>query len=143
LRTWCAVACSQAKLGALLGQLKRKPEAVYFLAPVDPVALNIPAYFEVVKRPMDFGTVEKKLASGFEYFEPEVGPLCEACAGGEGAELLLTCWFGVWSSLAQDVAEDLRLVFSNSRLFNHNDPLGPVYKATNKLSDFFEAKWCV
>jgi hypothetical protein len=35
-----------------------------FAAPVDPVALGLPKYFEKVKRPMDLGTVQAKLQSG-------------------------------------------------------------------------------
>jgi len=35
-----------------------------FLQPVDPVALNIPDYFDVIKHPMDFGTIRKKLYAG-------------------------------------------------------------------------------
>ncbi|KAL1842455.1 hypothetical protein VTJ49DRAFT_5192 [Mycothermus thermophilus] len=35
-----------------------------FLHPVDPVALNIPHYHKVIKRPMDLGTMEKKLNAG-------------------------------------------------------------------------------
>ncbi|KAL9063419.1 MAG: hypothetical protein Q9157_008257 [Trypethelium eluteriae] len=31
-----------------------------FAAPVDPVALNIPSYFSVIKKPMDFGTITQK-----------------------------------------------------------------------------------
>ncbi|KAK6458746.1 Bromodomain-containing protein [Scheffersomyces xylosifermentans] len=34
-----------------------------FLAPVDAVALNIPNYHEIVKEPMDLGTVQSKLAN--------------------------------------------------------------------------------
>ncbi|OTB04518.1 hypothetical protein M426DRAFT_11412 [Hypoxylon sp. CI-4A] len=32
----------------------------WFITPVDPVALNIPTYFSVVKRPMDLGTMTSK-----------------------------------------------------------------------------------
>ncbi|KAK4991355.1 transcription initiation at TATA-containing promoter protein [Elasticomyces elasticus] len=35
--------------------------ATPFMAPVDPVALQIPHYFSVVKKPMDFGTIMRKL----------------------------------------------------------------------------------
>jgi bromodomain-containing factor 1 len=35
-----------------------------FMAPVDPVALNIPAYLKIIKKPMDFGTIEKNFKSG-------------------------------------------------------------------------------
>lgn len=41
-----------------------------FLAPVDPVALNVPTYFDVIQRPMDFRTMGTKLAAG-EYATPE------------------------------------------------------------------------
>ncbi|KAL1605378.1 transcription initiation at TATA-containing promoter protein [Paraconiothyrium brasiliense] len=35
-----------------------------FMAPVDPVALNIPSYMKIIKKPMDFGTVKKNLDAG-------------------------------------------------------------------------------
>lgn len=35
-----------------------------FMAPVDPVALNIPSYLKIIKKPMDFGTVKKNLDAG-------------------------------------------------------------------------------
>jgi len=34
-----------------------------FLKPVDPIALGIPDYFEVIKNPMDLGTIEQNLKS--------------------------------------------------------------------------------
>ena len=47
----------------LLKNLKQMPEAQPFLAPVDPVMLRIPDYPKIVKNPMDFGTIDKKLTS--------------------------------------------------------------------------------
>ncbi|KAF2708470.1 Bromodomain-containing protein, partial [Pleomassaria siparia CBS 279.74] len=35
-----------------------------FLSPVDPVALNIPTYLKIIKKPMDFGTIDKNLKAG-------------------------------------------------------------------------------
>lgn len=35
-----------------------------FMSPVDPVALNIPSYLKIIKKPMDFGTIEKNLKAG-------------------------------------------------------------------------------
>lgn len=37
--------------------------AIAFLDPVDPIQFNIPDYFDIVKSPMDLGTVERKLAA--------------------------------------------------------------------------------
>lgn len=35
-----------------------------FLKPVDPVALNIPTYLKIIKKPMDFGTIDRNLKAG-------------------------------------------------------------------------------
>ena len=35
----------------------------FFIQPVDPVALNIPSYFSIIKKPMDMQTIEHKLES--------------------------------------------------------------------------------
>lgn len=35
-----------------------------FLVPVDPVALGIPTYFNVIKKPMDLGSIQAKLSKG-------------------------------------------------------------------------------
>jgi bromodomain-containing factor 1 len=41
-----------------------------FLAPVDPIALGIPTYFDIIKEPMDLSTIRKKLDLQ-EYNTPE------------------------------------------------------------------------
>lgn len=43
-----------------------KVAGVSFHSPVDPVALQIPDYFSIIKKPMDLGTIKRKLA-GYEY----------------------------------------------------------------------------
>jgi len=47
--------------GVLQKNLKKHPCSFIFSEPVDPVKLNIPDYFQVIKNPMDLGTVQKKL----------------------------------------------------------------------------------
>lgn len=49
---------------ASIRAVKRLKDAGPFLAPVDIVKLNIPTYFEIVKDPMDLGTMESKLIAG-------------------------------------------------------------------------------
>lgn len=55
----------------------------YFLYPVDPVALNIPTYFQIVKKPMDLGTIKTQLANnGYEKakdFEEDVRLIFKNC----------------------------------------------------------------
>ncbi|KDN40979.1 hypothetical protein K437DRAFT_258484 [Tilletiaria anomala UBC 951] len=46
---------------SLLQTMKRMSEAAFFLRPVDPVKDGVPTYYDEIKHPMDFGTMEKKL----------------------------------------------------------------------------------
>ena len=38
-----------------------------FSSPVDPVKHNLKDYFDIIKRPMDLGTIKKRLDSGNVY----------------------------------------------------------------------------
>jgi hypothetical protein len=49
---------------SLLKPLLKMDAAVAFLQPVDPVALRLPDYNDIVKQPMDLGTIQKKLDGG-------------------------------------------------------------------------------
>lgn len=97
----------------VLAFLKANVKIVPFLEPVDPIALNIPEYTEIVKQPMDLSTVTKKLErgeygripSGTEYSSP------------------------VSKMLHGPFYEDIMRVFENAILFNpkgdwiHDDAL--------------------
>jgi len=48
----------------ILHYLKTHKNAWPFLEPVDPVALNIPDYPEIIKNPMDLSSVEERLDNG-------------------------------------------------------------------------------
>jgi E1A/CREB-binding protein len=47
-----------------------------FISPVDPVTLGIPNYFDIIKQPMDLGTIKEKLIRGdyhsIEAFQADV-----------------------------------------------------------------------
>ena len=47
--------------GSVLLEFSRKPEALRFLEPVDWVKLGIPLYPNIIRRPMDLGTIKGKL----------------------------------------------------------------------------------
>ncbi|CAH0370217.1 unnamed protein product [Pelagomonas calceolata] len=56
-----------ACLGACDGVLKyllRHKHAAWFADPVDPVGMGIPHYAEIIKQPMDFGTIKGKYKGG-------------------------------------------------------------------------------
>lgn len=44
--------------------LKKQKHSNIFLEPVDPVALNIPTYFSIIKEPMDISTLQQNLENG-------------------------------------------------------------------------------
>ncbi|CAH0480207.1 unnamed protein product [Peronospora belbahrii] len=52
------------KLEAILKGMMEHKFGWVFNTPVDPVALNIPNYFKIIRKPMDLGTVKKKLEVG-------------------------------------------------------------------------------
>jgi len=94
----------QVKYGlAILRQLKKKNEAVPFLLPVDPVALGIPHYPDIVKKPMDLSTVEKKLTEGLykevEEFSSDMRQIWQNCYLFNGGDSPLSKWANTLSSL--------------------------------------------
>jgi len=52
------------KCQAILKAVKGHKHAWIFAEPVDPVKLNIPDYFTIIKKPMDLGTVKMNMDSG-------------------------------------------------------------------------------
>lgn len=50
------------KCQKILAALKKNKNSWPFLDPVDPIALGIPHYPEIVKQPMDLATVTANLA---------------------------------------------------------------------------------
>jgi hypothetical protein len=53
--------CWEKAANRIMQNLSKQNGAHIFAERVDPVALNIPDYFEIVKRPMDFGLIRSKL----------------------------------------------------------------------------------
>ena len=65
-------------------EITKKANIVWpFMQPVDPVALGIPDYFTIIKEPMDFGSIKKKIESGaysgFSDFEHDVRLVFSNC----------------------------------------------------------------
>ena len=81
------------RLSNLLKTIVRSPKAKEFLKPVT----GIPAYRDVIFQPMDFGTVQKTLEMD-----------------------LRVPWAEKEYLTAEDFGHDVRLVFKNCFLFNHD-----------------------
>ena len=54
----------KAKCLEVLTGLQTHEHGWVFASPVDPVELNLDDYFDIIKKPMDLGTVQKKLEAG-------------------------------------------------------------------------------
>lgn len=90
----------------LLRSLLERDDVVDFVQPVDAALLELDDYHAVVARPMDLGTIELKLREPVQY----------------------TC--------LDEFVEDVRLVWSNARLYN--PPSVPVAAAAGRMSSVFE-----
>ncbi|KAG9128301.1 hypothetical protein FRC07_001236 [Ceratobasidium sp. 392] len=97
--------------------LKRLKDASAFLRPVDPVALNIPHYPLIIKRPMDFGTVETRLGNS----NPNKPP----------TELLAPRY-----RTTDDFVADVRQIFQNCYLFNGMEHF--ISHQARKLEDILD-----
>ncbi|TFK41386.1 Bromodomain-containing protein [Crucibulum laeve] len=86
--------------------LKKLKDAVPFLRPVDYVALQIPHYPSIIKHPMDFSTVERKLTSS-NPAKPDPNPM--------NPRYMTT----------DEFVADVRLIFANTMAFN-----GPEHAVT-------------
>lgn len=56
---------------AVIKKVMKMDAAEPFNAPVDPVALGIPDYFDIIDTPMDFGTIFRDLERGYKYMNSE------------------------------------------------------------------------
>lgn len=78
------------KAEEMLEKLWCHKAAEIFKEPVDPVALGVPTYFEIVKQPMDFGTIKNKLKRGeyenIEDFESDIELVFSNCYLFNGKE---------------------------------------------------------
>ncbi|KAL5535451.1 hypothetical protein ACEPAF_3545 [Sanghuangporus sanghuang] len=82
--------------------LRKLKDAGPFLLPVDPVALNIPHYPNIIKHPMDFATIERKLASS-NPAKPDPNPNNPRYLN------------------ADEFVADVRLMFQNAYTFNGSE----------------------
>lgn len=100
----------------LVRSLKKNPSAYAFLVPVDPIALAIPQYPQIISHPMDLSTLEYKLQAS--------GPK----AKGRSDK-------GKYENREQVVA-DFRRIWNNSIQFNGPEHL--VSLAGKELEKIFE-----
>jgi bromodomain-containing factor 1 len=103
---------------SLCRQLKKLPQAYAFSLPVDPIALGIPHYHQIITHPMDLSTIETKLQAS--------GPKGKGKKGGVPGRY----------AVKEEVVEDFRRVWGNSDRFNGRDHA--VSNAGRALEEVFE-----
>ena len=101
------------KCSELVKEVGKHPQCVWFLEPVDYLKLNIPDYPLIVTRPMDFGTIKKRIEGGYYPADSVEG-----------------------------FAEDVRLVFRNAITFNQSKD-NVVHIAARAMSARFEDRFRV
>ncbi|OZJ06778.1 hypothetical protein BZG36_00399 [Bifiguratus adelaidae] len=113
----------QSKTAAsIIRMLKKHRDAPPFLVPVDPVALGIPDYPNIIKNPMDLGTVEKKLSSNqyesVEAFVRDVRLIFDNCYKFNGRE-----------SYVGGLGENLEKAFDKALKRMTEKPASPAVKS--------------
>jgi len=103
----------------ILEWLSRQSKAMPFMEPVDPVALGIPTYPDVIKNPMDISTMTEKLENG-------------AYSNIPPSQLVGTSL--VCRMLNGPFRKDAELIFDNAMLFNPPDDWISVAAAALKKS---------
>jgi hypothetical protein len=112
------------KAKEILKQLMLSPLATAFNEPVDPVALNIPTYFNVIKTPMDLDTVKGKLK------ENEYATILDF-AGDVRLVFKNSITFNPPASQVYACAVDLGEVFENNLLDLVTDIVGELANREN------------
>ncbi|KAI0762781.1 Bromodomain-containing protein [Fomes fomentarius] len=97
--------------------LKRLKDAAPFIHPVDPIALGVPHYPSVIKRPMDFSTIERKLGAS-NPSKPDPNPASPRYHN------------------AEQFVQDIRLIFMNCVTFNGPDH--PVTQMGKRVEAVFD-----
>lgn len=98
--------------------MKLKMAKLLFNQPVDPEALGLPNYYDVVKQPMDLGTVLGRLTVG----EQQDWEKCEY-------------------QRVEQVYRDVSLVWHNCALYNSREVDKPTRDAAFDVKAVFEQNW--
>ncbi|KAL5569270.1 hypothetical protein UlMin_025845 [Ulmus minor] len=99
------------QFGTILSQITRHKWAWPFMQPVDVEALDLPDYYEVIDKPMDFSTIKNQM---------EVKD-------------------GTGYKNVRQICSDVRLVFKNA--MKYNDDRSNVHVMAKTLLKKFEEKW--
>ena len=102
----------------LAATMKHKGAKLLFNEPVDPEALNLPDYHDVVQRPIDLGLILKRLSEGHE-----------------------SGWKKSHYQSAAEVFHDVELVWENCLAYNNRPEDAPTHDLCLEVKTSFEHKW--
>lgn len=110
----------------MVKEMMRLKDAVAFSAPIQRLwdLDQLPGYFEMIKEPMDLGTVKRRLEIGW-YLEP--------------AKDLEDGTFTAAHFKKDSFAADMRLIFNNARTYNRKGET--FYESATRLLEKFETKF--
>ena len=120
---WSATAelCEVIVTACTESLLTMQKDAFAFSKPVNPVTSKCPDYLDIIKRPMDLGTVQKKF--------PGKGKPTEKSPGRQEYKS------------PEEFRDDVRLVWSNCRTYN---AVGHAVRTMgDSLSEIWEKKWAL
>lgn len=98
--------------------MKHKAAKLLFNEPVDPEALQLPDYHDVVQRPIDLGLIFKRLTQGQD-----------------------SDWKNSHYQSAGQVFRDVELVWENCLAYNNRPEDAPTHEVCMEVRVLFESKW--
>jgi hypothetical protein len=129
LGKWTEGADAYRDYEKILVKVMAHPNAWPFNQPVDPVALNIPDYLDVVKQPMDLGTIKTQFVAGESTFSSSSSTPRAQTLGGS---LMCVC-VGEYED-GEELLADVGLVWGNC--FLYNPPDHPICQWARDLSAY-------
>nr|CAD1820387.1 unnamed protein product [Ananas comosus var. bracteatus] len=99
------------QFGTILRQITNHKWAWPFMDPVDVKGLKLHDYYEIIKKPMDFHTIQNRMETKDDYRYKNVREICA----------------------------DVRLIFTNA--MTYNDEKNDIHQMAKTLLEKFEEKW--
>lgn len=120
---------------AILAKTMESPHSFEFIRPVDPIKQGIPQYYDIIKKPMDLGTIKSKLKNNqylsVQQFDDDVRLMFNNCYKFNPPD---TYVYNEAKQLEQVYSKQFKAYFDSSRLVSSPSLASSAATAGSKLS---------
>ncbi|CAO3608282.1 unnamed protein product [Cunninghamella blakesleeana] len=120
---------------AILAKTMESPHSFEFIRPVDPIKQGIPQYYEIIKKPMDLGTIKSKLKNNqylsVQQFDDDVHLMFNNCYKFNPPD---TYVYNEAKQLEQVYSKQYKMYFDSSRLVSSSSVVSSTPTTGSKSS---------